>query len=834
MARPRIVQHSFGTVGSGGPIGTLTRVLASGLGDSFEFRHVAQPGAAGGINLRLLSSMARQMREFHPQLAHIRGLGNEGFHGVLAARLAGVPTILVSVHGSVRDLVHGPVGLRRWIVGWVLEPLTLRLATHVVVVCEDALAKPVLRPVRRKIVGVVPNGVDLPDAGPAATATDAGESADAGPAATATDAGESADAGPAATASDTGESADADPAATSRAGLRGQLAIGVDDLVLIVVGRLVLDKGYLDLLDALDRLPPGGAAVHVLVVGDGPDAAVIRERAASVSRVHVHLLGRRLDVPVLLSAADVFVLPSLHENMSNALLEAMAAGLPVVATRVGGSTEVVGHGGGLLVPPHDPAALAAALQQLFDDPALRSRLGREARAVVAARYTTARMTARLTAVYTALLGRSAPVQKPRDSVALLGRSAPVQQPRDSVVLLGFTIDDRLFGEIAERSSVLPTQTHNFAWNLVRALRSAGLSVSLLSALPVPNYPEYPQIVVRSRRIGARTASGETLGFVNLLVLKHVTRLYSCLVHGTRFVRRQAPAVVVVHGIHTPFLLFARLLRRTLPVTICLVMTDPPGVVRSVDGPVARVLKGLDRQLVRRLAQGFDGIVALTPALAEDFAPGVPRLVVEGFVDPGLHDVVPALTTGTGEIHVAYAGGITADYGVGNLVNAFRSLPDPRLRLDLYGRGTLDAWVRARCDTDARITHHGVLAHRELMPALRAAQLLVNPRPAAQDFVKYSFPSKLLEYLALGVPVVTTRLAGIPDDYLPYLQLTADDSVAALADAIESTLGDPEGAAERADRARRYVFATKSTGVEGQRIARFIAGLGGAADAATRA
>nr|WP_276512224.1 glycosyltransferase [Cryobacterium roopkundense] len=745
--------------------------MSSDLSESFEFRHVPQPGPAGGINLRLVRSLARQMRDFTPDLAHIRGLGNEGFHGVLAARLAGVPKILVSVHGSVRDLVPRPRGPRSLIVGGILEPLTLRLATHVVVVCDDALSKPILRPVRRKIVGVVPNSVDLP--------------------------------------------ADAAGAA-SRGAVRHALGIGADDLVLIVVGRLVIGKGHLDLLAALDRLLPPAAVVHVLVVGDGPDAALIARRAASVSPVRVHLLGRRLDVPALLGACDVFVLPSLHENLSNALLEAMAAGLPVVATRVGGNTEVVSRGGGLLVPPGDPAALAAGLQRLLDDPALRARLGAEACGVIAARYTTARMTARLKAVYTAILGRVSPTTG------------------NEVVLLGFTIDDRLLNEIAGRSTVLPTQTHNFAWNLVRALQSAGTTVSLLSALPVPDYPEYPQILVRSRRIGAHGATGETIGFVNLLVFKHVTRLYSCLVRGTRFMRRRAPGVVVVHGIHTPFLLFARLLRRTRGVRICLVMTDPPGLVRQVDGPLARLLKGFDRRLVRRLAHGFDGVVALTPALAEDFAAGVPRLVVEGFVDPGLAAVRAAPSEHPEQIHVAYAGGITADYGVANLVNAFRALPDPRLRLDLYGRGTLDAWVRACSEADARITHHGVLAHRDLLPALRGAQLLVNPRPAGQDFVKYSFPSKLLEYLALGVPVVTTRLAGIPDDYRPYLQFTADDSVAALAAAIAASLADPEGAQARAARARRYVFEAKSTGVEGQRIAGFVAGLGRSADATASA
>src|SRR3712207_5241119 len=141
MVKPRIVQHSFGAQGSGGPIGALTRVLASDITKSFDFLHVAQPYRAGGLNLSLVNQMAKEMRSFRPDLAHIRGLGNEGLHGVLAAKVAGVPKILVSVHGSVRDLQSETVSFRRLVVGRILEPLTLQLATHVVTVCEDALHK---------------------------------------------------------------------------------------------------------------------------------------------------------------------------------------------------------------------------------------------------------------------------------------------------------------------------------------------------------------------------------------------------------------------------------------------------------------------------------------------------------------------------------------------------------------------------------------------------------------------------------------------------------------------------------------------------------------------
>ena len=297
------------------------------------------------------------MRLFDPELAHIRGLGNEGFHGVLAARLAGIPRILVSVHGSVGDLINGPRTLRRRIVALVLEPLTLLLATHVVTVCEDALLKPILRPVRRKVLGVVPNGVDLTTSSP-----------------------------------------------IERLLTRQALAIGAEDLVLIIVARLSLDKGHIDLLSALDALPRNWEVQkHLLVVGDGPDSDLIAQKARSVGGTQIHMLGRRHDVSRLLHASDIAVLPSLHENMSNALLEAMAAGVAVVASSVGGNTEVITKGGGILVPPSNPSALAAAIEMLLGNASQRSVLGQEARGVIEAGYTTQHMKSRLAEVYTQIL-----------------------------------------------------------------------------------------------------------------------------------------------------------------------------------------------------------------------------------------------------------------------------------------------------------------------------------------------------------------------------------------------------------------------------------------------
>jgi glycosyltransferase involved in cell wall biosynthesis len=150
-------------------------------------------------------------------------------------------------------------------------------------------------------------------------------------------------------------------------------------VTLLSVGRLRAPKDFLTLVRAVARLEPG--SVRLRIAGDGPDReALVAELARLGLDGAVELLGTRADVAELLGAADVFVLSSDSEGMPMSVLEAMAAGLPVVATAVGGVPELVREAEtGVLVPPRDTEALAAALGALVADGELRERLGEAAR-----------------------------------------------------------------------------------------------------------------------------------------------------------------------------------------------------------------------------------------------------------------------------------------------------------------------------------------------------------------------------------------------------------------------------------------------------------------------
>lgn len=171
---------------------------------------------------------------------------------------------------------------------------------------------------------------------------------------------------------------------------RSRLGLSEDALVLVIVANLIRYKGHADLLHALARIKGRLPQNWVLLCagrddGIGPELQNMVQDLGLTGRVH--WMGSVEDIPTLLATADIALLTSHEEGFSNAILEYMATGLPAIVTDVGGNAEAITHNQvGLVVPPHDPAALAEAILRLAQDPALRRQFGAAAKALAHSRY----------------------------------------------------------------------------------------------------------------------------------------------------------------------------------------------------------------------------------------------------------------------------------------------------------------------------------------------------------------------------------------------------------------------------------------------------------------
>lgn len=405
-------------------------------------------------------------------------------------------------------------------------------------------------------------------------------------------------------------------------------------------------------------------------------------------------------------------------------------------------------------------------------------------------------------------------------------------PNESIAVgvIGFALPSERYTEIASTDRGMLAQTQTFGISLLKALRAGEAKCVQVSSAPVTDFPNNSRLLFASDSGVEDGVVFCELGFVNLTLLKHVTRLVAAIWRGLPVLRVQGIQYLLVHGLHSSWLLAGLAISHALDIPAVVVMTDPPSLPHAFDTSLSRALKHVDVALVRRLLRWFSGTIVLTKALATDFAPGLPSMVLSGIapdtpdtkVDgarplPGRH-----VREDPTAPRVVYAGGVSEEYGVGNLLEAKR-LSSQGFHLAVYGKGPIVDAVKRAAANDSDIEYGGFLDQRELQRAYEQADLLVNVRSPDQEFTKYSFPSKLIEYMLSGRPTLTTELPGIPENYYDYVYTTRPDA-ASIAHAIERVLADPDGSDQRARSAQDFIQRTAGTKAQGDRILDFLSGL----------
>ena len=194
----------------------------------------------------------------------------------------------------------------------------------------------------------------------------------------------------------------------------------------------------------------------------------------------------------------------------------------------------------------------------------------------------------------------------------------------------------------------------------------------------------------------------------------------------------------------------------------------------------------------------------------------PFVVVEGLVDEASLAAAPS-EKAPGKV-VMYAGTLHERFGIRTLVEAFQAPELEDAQLWIFGNGDYQEQVEKASASQRNIVYRGVVSRVDTLRFERMATLLVNPRPTADELTRYSFPSKTIEYMASGTPLLTTRLAGIPADYSDHLYWFDGESPRAMASRIAELLGQPRESLEAfGARARAFVLETKTATMQARKI-----------------
>lgn len=311
---------------------------------------------SGGSQTTAIPALARYMRDHGVQIVHTHVLKAD-LAGAVAARLAGVPLLVSTKHNT--EFLPGQGG---WLLRRTFHWPSMYLPDHLITVSEsmrrEILARMHFHPDR---VTAIRNGIDPRPY----------------------------------------QRQDA------RERYRAELGLADDAVAVCYLGRLVAGKGIELLLRVAKGLEVAQPNLRYIIAGDGGLRGRLEEMARDLSITdRVTFTGFRQDVPEILSACDIFALPSIAEGLPLSLLEAMAAGKVAVVSALGGNMEVVEDGvNGVLLPQNDEQALAATLVALAADPGRRAALGRAARETVWRHFSTERMVGAYDRVYQSLLAR---------------------------------------------------------------------------------------------------------------------------------------------------------------------------------------------------------------------------------------------------------------------------------------------------------------------------------------------------------------------------------------------------------------------------------------------
>ncbi|MFN2603256.1 MAG: glycosyltransferase [Gemmatimonadaceae bacterium] len=369
-------------------------------------------------------------------------------------------------------------------------------------------------------------------------------------------------------------------------------------------------------------------------------------------------------------------------------------------------------------------------------------------------------------------------------------------------------------------------------NLLESLRGSGIDVVKCFVLrAVPSFPRSRIVASGFQRASFGGVRAWMMPFINFRGLKTVSVAISATIGltlwGWRNARKKERAILCYNLANPPGLavvLAGRLTRTPVIAVVADLMVPGAGVLP--DTRLRRLEYWLQIQSMRR----FDGLIVVTQRMVEDFAPNVPHIQMEGAI-PDTQPVTvrigaePASSEET-EFIVMYSGSLSSFKGTPLLIESFEHLKGDQYRLWITGSGESLDLVEAASRRDKRISYLGRLPYEEVLDLYHSASVLVNPHATEVASARYVFPSKLLEYLTAGRPVISTLSAPeVALTYGPYIFALREEEPQALARLIEGVASlSAEERRLAGENGRQFVLENKRWSSQGKRIASFLSAL----------
>ncbi len=336
-----------------------------------------------------------------------------------------------------------------------------------------------------------------------------------------------------------------------------------------------------------------------------------------------------------------------------------------------------------------------------------------------------------------------------------------------------------------------------------------IEVKTISSIPMSRKIS-KKIFWKEKRMVENGVEYQYITFFNIKILRQVCTFFGTIIKVLGELRNKKEKIFICDILNTTIASTTLILSKIFHFQCIAIVTDLP---RDIGGK-----RSISRKINEYLQNKYDGYILLT----EEMNNVVNRknkkyVVIEGTVNKK-EDLTQPAQKYENKVCI-YAGGLYQKYGVLALIKAFQKMEGDE-ELHLYGSGELEDYIKTI--QSERIKFFGVVANEIVVQEEKKSTLLINPRFTNEDYTEYSFPSKNMEYMSTGTPVLTTNLPGMPNEYKEYVYLFEEENVDGFFEKLKEVLGKDKKALElQGNKAKDFVYNYKNNQVQTQKIIKMI-------------
>lgn len=395
--------------------------------------------------------------------------------------------------------------------------------------------------------------------------------------------------------------------------------------------------------------------------------------------------------------------------------------------------------------------------------------------------------------------------------------------------LGGIFPENLLDEVTLKSKGnIQNAANVLQWNIINGIdQNIKRPIKLFNQMFVGSYPQkYSDYRIKTFSFSHKENSMDiNMGFVNLFFLKQLLLPIVPKKHLIKWVNSEKDKKKVLIVYSSNFLESIVFIKNIDPsVHVCLILPDLPCYMNlhRQNNLLYKIKNFTEQKKLLKSVKYIDSFVLLTEKMKDVIRVDSSKstIVIEGMISKTLVETNQYKENNIKTI--CYTGTLTKKYGIMDLVDAFLLLNNDDYRLVICGSGEAEQDIKRAAARDSRIRYKGIISHADVVNVQQQATILVNPRKNDEEYTKYSFPSKIMEYMKAGKPIVCYKLDGIPNEYDGFLNYVADDSIESLKNKLDEILSlSEEKRQTQGINNQSFVLKNKNNSVQTSKILNMI-------------